>query len=702
MATIKTENGDVISINPFYQQVNKFVENELKNRAVFYGRRVRASGAAAPKAVEWSYQKTAWATVKSLYGPTSNIILGTPGSNVMSDRKGNLTLYNAERNVPNKPLLSKVEISNEGQFGSFLKSNISFTIFPELTSQGFDIGKIEQAFFVPGREVELKWGWSVYANNSRACTGKFNGIVYNFNWSFNPDMSIGASVSIIAPSALAIGVSADLINKGDSTAASIDPSGKILIGSNLSKVIDSDLAQMPSPASSIDGQVQYVKKADTANKKLDYWSIALPLQEGEQTSQEPSSQSTRTTKVQWYTSFGAVVAFLNELLESFDDPIKEIFTIQCYGNETQYLKDIVSAYPFEVYFPDVEMGKYGPIQPFRGTSPTNIPSGQNVTWSNTNPLTQNIESGKINIGEILLGTDFIKSAYESFISDNSNNIPYKTLPKLMDELCKKINHASGGVYELTPVLFEPSANNIDSGVDGRYPRSVLTVEDMNLNIGLGDIVPYRFEPTIFRPIIRSVSISSDPPPAMAMAAFTAARGNAKPIQSEMRLSTNEQRDNKAHDEEYWDAIGNLRTLKFQAIQQGFSDNWSEQVRGYLVKIKRTSNAQDAHWLHKAVYPVKFSVTLDGINGFKFGDTLSTTMIPAIYNTVYNMVFTVSRVNHVIENKDWSTTIETVARINTIGTGPDPAYAGVHATAGSSNAVQTEAGQVPINPSEDTR
>jgi hypothetical protein len=702
MATIKKENGEVISINPFYQQVNRFVENELKNRAVFYGRRVRSSGAVAPKSVEWGYQKTAWATVKSLYQPTSNIILGTPGSNVMSDRKGNLTLYNAERNVPNKPLLTKVEISNEGQFGSFLKSNIYFTIFPQMTSQGFDIGRIEEAFFVPGREVELKWGWSVYANNARACTGKFNGIVYNFNWSFNTDMSIGATVSIIAPAALAIGISADLVNKGDTTATSIDPSGKILIGSNLSKVIDSDLAQMTSPASSVDGQVQYVPKSNTANKKLDYWSIALPLQEGEQSSQEPGSQSSRTTKVQWYTSFGSVVAFLNELLESFDDPIKEVFTIQCYGNETQYLQDIVSAYPFEVYFPDTEMGKYGQIQPFRGNSSTNVVNGQNITWSNTNPLTQNIENGKINIGEILLGTDFIKSTYDSFISDNANNIPYKTLPKLMDEFCKKINHASGGVYELTPVLFEPTANNIESGVDGRYPRSVLTVEDINLNTGLGDIVPYRFEPTIFKPIIRSVSISSEPPPAMAMAAFTAARGNSKPIQSEIRLSTNDQRDNRSHDEEYWDAIGNLRTLKFQAIQQGFSDNWSEQVRGYLVKIKRTSNSQDAHWLHKAVYPVKFSVTIDGINGFKFGDTLSTTMIPAIYNTTYNMVFTVTKVTHTIENRDWITTLDTVARVTTIGEGPNPSNAGVHATAGSSQSVQSGTGQRPINPSQDMR
>lgn len=689
MATLVKQDGTAINVNPFYQQVNSFVENEMKNRASLYGRRVRSVGSAPPKAVEWGYQKTAWAIVRSMYSGTKDIVLGTPGSNVMSDSKGNLTLYNAERNVPQKPLLSKVEIANEGQFGSFLKATISFTIFPKFTTSGFDIGKIEEAFFVPGREINLKWGWSTFANNQRACTGNFTGIVYNFNWAFNTDMSISATVSIISPSGLAVGASSDMMSKGDNTAASIDPSGRILIGSNLSKVIDSDLSQLKSNTAATDGQVQYLAKKDTPNKKLDYVSIALPVQEGEQ-SENQGSPATRTTKQQWYVSFGSVVQFLNELLESFDDPVKDIFTIQCYGNQTQYLTDLVSAFPFEVYFPDKTMGAYGNIQPFNGTS-----VGNTTEAAKTNPLTYNMKDGRINIGEILLGTDYVKTTYENHIAQNANNVPYKSIPKLMDEFCKKINHASGDMYELTSILFDPKANNID----GDGVKAMLTVEDLNLHTGL-DVRPYRFEPTIFRPLIRSVSISSEPPPAMAMAAFTAARGNAKPSQTNIRLATDEQRDNKAHDEEYWDAIGNLRTLKQQGARQGFSDNWSEQVRGYLVKIKRTSNAQDAHWLHKAVYPVKFSVTIDGIHGFKFGDTLQTTMIPAIYNTTYGMVFTVTRVSHTIENKDWSTTLETVARVTSLGKGPDPAAAGVHGSGGRTSAAETEVR--PINPAEDFR
>jgi hypothetical protein len=116
-------------VNPFFQQVDSFVKNELKVRQNIYGRRVRGVGASYPKQVEWSYGKTAWGIVTSKN--VKGVTLGLPGSKVMSDSKGNLTLYNASRNVPNKPLLSEIEITNEGPLGSMLRGVFKFTIYPE-------------------------------------------------------------------------------------------------------------------------------------------------------------------------------------------------------------------------------------------------------------------------------------------------------------------------------------------------------------------------------------------------------------------------------------------------------------------------------------------------------------------------------------------------------------------------------------------
>jgi hypothetical protein len=65
MATVFSSDGKSNNVNPFYQTVNSFVQSELNNRAVLVGRRVRSVGKSAPKSVEWGYQKTAWAIVKS-------------------------------------------------------------------------------------------------------------------------------------------------------------------------------------------------------------------------------------------------------------------------------------------------------------------------------------------------------------------------------------------------------------------------------------------------------------------------------------------------------------------------------------------------------------------------------------------------------------------------------------------------------------
>lgn len=645
MPTIFTKDKDGNEIlrylNPFYQQVNKFVRNELDSRAKLYGQRVRGIGDQRPVGVEWSYEKTAWAIAKSVSVP--NIVLGTVGSNVMSDAKGNLTLYNADRNVPNKPLLSKVEITNEGQLGSFLKGTLTFTVFPKFTQTGFDFGKLEEAFFVPGREITLSWGWSVAALSKRASQGKFTGIVYNFNWQFNTDLSVTATVSIISPSGLAIGLTGDLSNKADETTQIEDPSGKILIGSNLATVIDSDLAAFSSGslAELSEGQVNYygVDDAENLNKKLDYYSIGVPIEES-----TDAGRGNKVAKTVWYVKLGAVSEFVNELLSQFDDPIKQITAVQCWGNQTQYNQNIVSAYPMDVFFPDEYMGKYGTFQPFGGQY---------------NPLTSNNVEGTINIGEILLSTDFVKSTYTRFVKEYSgkSNLQYKNITVFFDEILKRINQATADMYQFTTVLFEPEINNIE----GQGIKSILSIEDANLATML-EVDPYDFNANVFRPLIRTVTISSEPPPQIATAAFVAARGNTKPEQTNVQVSRASQRDLPTYEYEYNRAIGDAALLLFRASSYGFSESWSEQFRGFLVKMKRSATSTDSHWLFRAIYPVDFAVTVDGINGFKFGDTLKTNMIPSLYNTEYDMVFTITKVTHVIENKDWQTTLSTKARL----------------------------------------
>lgn len=639
-------------VNPFLQEVDKFVQSELKVRQNILGRRVRGVGASYPKPVEWAYAKTAWGIVSSKN--IKGVTLGLPGSKVMSDNKGNLTLYNASRNVPNKPLLSEIEITNEGSLGSMIRASFKFTIYPELTQSGFDLEGIERAFFVPGNEVRIKWGWSISGNSNKACQGEFDGIIYNFNWSLNEDLSVSATVSAVSPSALSVGISAEMTTRTDVdglTAQVSDPAELELVGSNLVKVIDVDLAARSGSQQLSDGQAIYVPITETISKKMDYFAIGLPFQESEET--DVNNIPPPISQTFWYVKLGSIAEFINTLLSDFDDPIKTIFKVQCFGNETQYLKDVKSAYPIDVYFPDYQMGSYGNLNPF--------------TEENS-PLTQEMKENTVNIGNILIGVDFLKKTFEDLVATNAANINYKNLTKFLEEITKKINHATGNMYQFTNIMFEPKVNNIQNSTG----VSILSIEDYNLHTGLS-VNPFQFDSTIFKPIIRSVNISSSPPGPSATAAFVAARGNIKPEVTDVQVAKNDQRDKKVFWREYNTAVGNIRSLSNVAKARGFNQNWSEAFRANLVKYKKTSLNNDAHWLYNAVYPVQLSISIDGINGFKFGDTLKTQMIPRTYNTDYNMIFTVSKITHTIKENDWETTLDTYSRITTIPGDFGPEY-----------------------------
>jgi hypothetical protein len=65
-----------------------------------------------------------------------------------------------------------------------------------------------------------------------------------------------------------------------------------------------------------------------------------------------------------------------------------------------------------------------------------------------------------------------------------------------------------------------------------------------------------------------------------------------------------------------------------------------------------------------IIPLNFSFTLDGIEGFIFGNSITCNYLPSIYrdkNTA-RCGFTVTKVHHSIQRNDWTTTIDTCFRV----------------------------------------
>lgn len=678
-------------VNPFYQQVDDFVQNELKARANYYGARVRGSGNdRTAKGVMWSYSKKPWARIT---GIGSGITLGTAGSPTMSNRNGDLTMYSTQRNVPKYPLLKTLELSNEGTMGSLLKGKFTFVIYPLLSSTGFVLDGIEDAFFTPGREVLVRWGWSVSAASSKACQGRFVGIIYNFNWSVNPDLSITADCSIVSAATISTGMSGDQSAGNDSSAEKVDVLGQPLVGPNLASTIDKDFADTKpwGALSSLGrgvaaGPVGKLSGAPrTATNLLSYYGIGLPFQatEPESESTDPNDKDTAqkkaaappppVDKVFYYTTLADVTEFVNQLVNKLeegksDGSVGRLFTVQSLDNRTAHSPLIRSAFPIEVFFPDDVMGEYGTMIPFK------TPNNFLRKFSDTGTATGGPE---INIGNILLGTDFVKKTYKEFVAENSANIPYKNITSFFEAICKKINEASGDVYQLTATLYEDPSADTD-----KLEQTILTIEDSNLSTKATEtskVKPFEFGIDIWRPLIKNASISCKPPAASAAAAYTAARANGggtglpkvgTPVNSDVQttLAKDRTKTQEQVDDPVLGAKKELEDKKNGAIQAGFNNSWGNQYRGLLQKYKKFQTTTDdsknsGHWLNKAVYPIDLTLTIDGVNGFKFGDTLRCFAIPARYNSKdWDVVFTVTKLNHVIDDSKWETTLNTKARV----------------------------------------
>jgi len=345
----------------------------------------------------------------------------------------------------------------------------------------------------------------------------------------------------------------------------------------------------------------------------------------------------------YFVPLWQIAAYMNDRINK--GPIGSIARIDCLGHETEYNSEIVSCIPDKVFFPDPDMGRYGEFKPF-----------------STTEVTTDFKIGEremLDIGKILLSTTCVIETYREFLEENQTNISYKNITGFWDALIKKINYASSEVYQLTARVVEPES--LTGGKLGQ--QSILSIEDSNLSQKVTDkVIPYPFTATIAKPILKSINISSHPPGPLASAAYVDSRSGKGSQQLDVKVKTGKDDDPKA-EEELKKAKENLEKQKNSLLSLGLSDKYSTDLKGLYSTYKRAStSAKKAHWLNKAIYPVDLSLTIDGINGFKFGDVITTNLVPATYKDE-GLVFVVTKVNHSIQNGIWETTLETKARLN---------------------------------------
>ena len=689
---------------------------EVGARGKLYGSKVRVAkkeGAwkgASEGGLYWAYGKKTWARIGG-----GAAALGFAGGKINSYGRGNkmgdLALYSPRKHLPKLPLLTGIQTSNEGALGSIVKGSFSFTLYPEISRSSMAMGVIEGAYFKPGKKCNVSFGWSTYA--AVACASRFGflGTIYDFQWSVNADMSVASTVSVITAAAAAVGTPGkqtiaktatakqpDASNSAAVAAANqnqkdgkppaespTDPKQIPVVGFDMATIIDEVLAEVNpiggtsgvagegqgtsngSGTQSTEPEAIYgIKRGEvqkvTTNvdtKGLIFVAVGIPWQPDPPETDEVSktdeayaaSGSAASGSVQpaedvpkkedwqvqldaykttvdnaqkpivkkfYYVNFGSMEKFFNH--KDILIRLNEVMKVDIMENKTVNYDWCKSAYPMEVLW---DFGGYGSftINPLGGLQPM-------------------AKSGLTNIGGLWFSTDHVKNTWRKFFTENAVKINQKTLTSFLTELCKRANEASGDNWQLSALVVEDFATC--GGLSSK--RSVLSAEDFNYHPPVG---AFRFEASIYRPAIKSVSISCKPPGALATAAMMDGQGGQleTPTPDTKNLQGNPDAALIALD----DAISKI----------GVNNAWSEAYRAALNKKKKLQ-MESHHSTNGAIYPIDFGITVDGVSGFKFGESVTTNLLPASY--AGRAFFTVTKINHSVNPGTWDTTISAVMRM----------------------------------------
>jgi hypothetical protein len=327
-----------------------------------------------------------------------------------------------------------------------------------------------------------------------------------------------------------------------------------------------------------------------------------------------------------------------------------------------------------------------------------------------------IKDDEIYLGGTLININTLQSIQNSLTSKRND---VATIKGLLTGIFNLISECSGGVYDLTivPTENETTTNNLIVNKNHtKFTHSSLEKQIVS------------FKPFGTQSVVRDMSLSAQIPDALATQAYVATRGAKSGAQSTsypkpvtglftnkcgannnivIDSSGNETSQNPnattptpitpggvtpqsveqkaaAGKRDAANAVkaqklqNHLQVLfgyyKYTRIELDYDEVFVHKLLGEQESIASALNTYKTlgdndldKWNQNILLPLKFGVTIDGINGFKFGDTVATTYLPKKYKEKisgkFKAVFTVTKVNHSIQNNDWTTTLETVCRLS---------------------------------------
>jgi hypothetical protein len=623
--------------------------------------------------------------------PNKEIIIQSKRTAIQNPTAPILDLYKENGTIAGA-VLNSAEVTADGtvgKYGSILRISVNFTVFDR-----YELDSYMDNFLRPGRDIGLEFGWSVN-ENFNVNRGKIHGTVFNFSFSAKEDGSWECTLQAYGASAMTYGFGVDAKDSNLENGNGVDTTNFATYGllDIIQRSIDNASKLFDSP--NVTRIVSYCKKADIS--KVISTGVTLapakPTTTENRSNRAPFDNNFNIVKVQdtginiyfyklpssYFPAFNgnkdlitdfSIIPYisLDNLIKLINAKINKIskrglpnYIFQkdgedvCVGNN--YNTIFLQTGP-------ADSSKFGFTTQRNGDGKQSILSlggtGEPGDFSNSNngaiiPL-QHL---------VLINAMFIKDELQKIISSDKN-VQNKKITSFLNVLFDQLSTETGGVINL---VLEP-----DRDKDGNHDNIFILNKNGTPKNVLDNITVFSIPMMTKGSVVRAMSIESKVPDAIVTEVATFTRAGQSYGENEFSLakaSATKQELIKQLIDLNKSYIYNLEGTSEETTNN--LNQWRNKVRDIYVRLYSIqenltlntdgtvggiNNIMD---LKTAVFPIYLKLTLDGINGFLYGNAVTTNWLPKQYRDS-RIYWTVIKIRHLIQNNDWTTELEAIYRV----------------------------------------
>jgi hypothetical protein len=601
-------------------------------------------------------------------------------------------------------VLNSAEITSDGTYGSILRITVNFTVF-----NINELDRYIKNFLTPGQDIGLEYGWTV-RENVNVNRGKIRGTVYNFTFSAKEDGSWDCTLNAIGPSSMTYGFDLDQNGSDDKDASILTAKKGLHLEEILKTLIDVTDNDKETEAVTISTGGKCKKRSvykayqsfaanpnipstlpDIRYDKVNTYIFELPVdrdytfgtkalayivkgavaagarQSGEanaayQDTLNRGSTKTNNSKTTYITLRNLINLINLQLDAAFKSNIPH-YTFNGFDERGNILTEDVCKIDAKIAFLGI-----GPVDFSKFAFTTQINGNTSPRFDfNVSEVEGTTRNGGIQkIADlVLLNVNFLYSEVTSILSNNKN-LTDKKIITFLNNIFQQLETDTGGTIRL---VIQDSPINKTSG-KSEY------IQILNQNYEGNDI---RLNPCLIPAftkgsIVRGLDVISSVPDAIQTEVATYTRAGASYVGNDAsadELSSNLQELNSQLIKLNGSFMENIVTD--DSVTQTSLSNWQSQIRaiyrqmfniqqGGVLGGKGSSISQySLANLKTAIFPIKLKVTMDGIEGFQYGNAITTNWIPKQYRKA-KVYWTVIKIRHMIQNNDWVTELETIYRV----------------------------------------